>query len=101
MKNKFLYYIYLLTAYPQDHHPILSLKDEYTFCFSNFLINGLYNSPANCYIWPETLRNNFTFNSTENVFRTSSRRLAKQKMFAGKLLNNPLASYFLIYLDFL
>ena len=29
---------------------ILFLKDEYTFPFSNFLIIGLCNSSANCYI---------------------------------------------------
>ena len=34
---------------------ILSLKDEYTFHFSNFLTISLYHSSANCRIQSETL----------------------------------------------
>ena len=50
IKIEILYYIYLLNTYPQDQPPqVLSLKDEYTFRFSNFLIIVLRNSSINCW----------------------------------------------------
>ena len=52
IKIEFLCCVYLLTAYqPIKSAPHkLFLKDEYTLCFSHFLIIGLCNSLANCWL---------------------------------------------------
>ena len=45
MKIKILYHVYLIVAYQQTKF----IKNEYTFCFSNFLMIGLCNATANCW----------------------------------------------------
>ena len=49
--------LHLLSNYisPRTAPQILSLKDDYTFRFSSFLIIGLRNSSANLQVWPKPL----------------------------------------------
>ena len=85
---------------------VLSLIDDYTLCFSHFLIIGLWNYSGNSRLRSEILGTqgksegrwlpNFTFNSKT--------RPAKGTQFKGvfipELINNPLASCSLINLTF-
>ena len=43
-----LFYLLISCISARSAPQVLSLKDEYTFRFSNFLVIGLCNSSANC-----------------------------------------------------